>query len=257
MQTNTIQLLISTVDNQFMQRQYTPPFSDTLIINQSITLAKTEHQQAENIINENTIGLSKSRNKALEKAHADICVISDDDTTFFNHTESTILGAFAEHPNADIITFQTQHPDGSLAKKYAKKPYSHKMHTITKVSSIEIAFKRKAILTQGIKFDEKFGLGAKFPSGEENIFLLDALKKGLKIHYIPTPIAEHIATSSGKALNNPNLITAKGAVFYRMFGAKAYLLCLLFALKKRHLSEINPYRLYQLMLNGIKEYKAY
>lgn len=251
-----IQLLISTTDNKFLKRQYIPPFSDYLVINQCINLASGEYPQAGNIINDHTIGLSKSRNKALQKASADICLISDDDTSFFADTPIIIQQAFAEHPNADIITFQYQHSNGSTAKRYAKKTHWHTTYTTMAVSSIEIAFKRNAILNAGLQFDEKFGLGAKFPTGEENIFLLDALKKGLKILYVPIPIVIHPIATSGTNLNNRHLVRAKGAMFYRMFGHKAYLLCLLFSLKKHYRSNMNCYRLYCLMLAGIKTYRV-
>ena len=257
-QHKSIQLLIATTDNKFLQRQYIPPFSDYLVINQSINLvSKEENQQKANIINVDTIGLSKSRNTALQKASADICLISDDDTTFFKNAPNIIQQAFSQHPRADILTFQYHNPDGSPAKKYASKPHRHNSYTIMKTSSVEIAFKRKSILDSGIKFDETFGLGAKFPTSEENIFLLDALKKGLKIHYIPIPILTHATMgSSGKDFSNINLIVAKGAVFYRMFGYKAYLVCLLFAIKKHALSKLNLPKFYQHMINGIQAYRT-
>ena len=59
-----------------------------------------------NLINVNEIGLSKSRNLAIENAKADICLLADDDIVYENNFESIILNAFNLNPCADIITFK-------------------------------------------------------------------------------------------------------------------------------------------------------
>ena len=48
------------------------------------------------------------------------------------------------------------------------------------VCSCQITFKRKSIVDNNIFLNEMFGIGSKFISGEENIFLKEALKKKLK-----------------------------------------------------------------------------
>jgi hypothetical protein len=99
------------------------------------------------------------------------------------------------------------------------------------VSSIEITFKAEAIHRENISFDEQFGLGGVYQSGEEYVFLTDAIRHGLKAQYFPSAIAIHPAESSGKVINN-EIFIAKGAMMHRVFGFIGNIFLLLFALKK-------------------------
>ena len=125
-----------------------------------------------------------------------------------------------------------------------------------KVSSIEIAFRRDRIIQNKLYFDLRFGLGSDFPTGEEVIFLSDALKMNLKIKYIPKVIVIHPAQSSGGAYtNNPKLIQAKGAMFYRIFGFWGYFISILFAVKKFNSSNYSLLNFFMLMIKGIRSFK--
>ena len=84
------------------------------------------------------------------------------------------------------------------------------------MTSFEIAFRRESV--QGrLWFNEKFGIGAIFPSGEEDVFLRDCLDTGLKGLFLPITIARHDSTTTSER----NLMLAsrpqtKGAVFLRL-----------------------------------------
>lgn len=246
-------ILVSTTDDKFLERKNTPD-SKYLIINQLIKKNKSQYNY-DNMFIFKEKGLSRSRNSAIELCDSEIVLISDDDVQFIENIEEIVAKAFMENPDADIITFQVLTPDGKLFKNYSHHKYWHNIRTLMKVSSIEIAFKAKKIKNLGIKFDENFGLGSIFQTGEEFIFLTDALKKGLKILYLPIPIVIHPKESSGGRFNDENLIKAKGAMFYRVFGFWSYLISLLFAIKKHKLSDKSIFEFYKIMLNGIKEYK--
>ena len=45
-----------------------------------------------------------------------------------------------------------------------------------RVISSQITFRRKSIIKSNIKFDEKFGAGAKYNRAEESIMLCDAIR---------------------------------------------------------------------------------
>lgn len=248
------QVLISTVDDRFLERKFSMNFRH-IVINQLIHKKVSNYTQG-NLFSYNEKGLSKSRNRALENSTADICLISDDDVVYKKNIEDIILNAFAENPDADIITFQVETPEGEPYKNYKDRPFSHSLRTLMTVSSVEIAIRRNRIIKTGLFFDERFGLGPEYPTGEEFIFLSDALRKGLKILYVPIPIVVHPQESSGGAfVNNPKLIEAKGAMFYRVFGSKSYLISVLFALKKYKMARVSFIHFFKLMLTGIKRYK--
>ena len=200
-------------------------------------------------------GLSLSRNKALENASSDICLISDDDLTYIPNIDQAIQQVFDEYPNVDIITFKISRSNGVDYKKYANKPFYHNLRTLMKVSSVEIAIRRQVIKTN-LKFDEDFGLGAKYPTGEETIFLTDALKRGMSILYYPLNIATHPDISSGSNYNVKNLAKAKGAMLYRVFSDKSYLLCVAFAIKHHNKTPYTFRRFTQKLISGALEYRG-
>jgi len=177
------------------------------------------------------LGLSKSRKLAISKAQSDLCIIADDDIIYKENFYNTVLNSFEKFPQADIITFQAELSDLKLLKDYKNEAYWHNQRTIMKVTSFEIAFRRKKLLEKKLMFDENFGLGSKYPGGEENIFLLDALRKGLKILYIPSVIIIHPNLTSG-SIYNETMVVGKGAMFARMFGYFAFAFDFLFAIKK-------------------------
>ncbi|MDR1974377.1 MAG: glycosyltransferase family 2 protein [Bacteroidales bacterium] len=130
-------------------------------------------------------GLSKSRNLALKNATGDICLICDDDGIFNDNAEDLIKKAYSELPDADIIiTIIQRRKKNKLPNKIKKLGFKSVLH----VSSREISFRREKIIASGIKFDETIGSGVSNAGGEENLFLFDCLKHGLKIYFYPVCI---------------------------------------------------------------------
>jgi len=179
-------------------------------------------------------GLSKSRNSFLLNNLSGICILSDDDVLYEDDLKVNIQKAYKKYPDADIITFQAKTPEDGYFKNYSSIPFEHTQRTVAKVSSIEVTFKAKSIRDSKILFDERFGLGSTYKTGEEYIFLSDCLKKGLKVVYYPLPISIHPIESSGKVFSEEMFI-AKGAVFYRVFSNLSYIISFLFAVKKHPL----------------------
>lgn len=205
--------------------------TDILIINQANKEAE-ENVENKRMLTFNERGSSKSRNRALQNATGEICIIADDDVSYVDNYQEIILNAFNNNEDADIITFQVMSEDGCPMKdNYMREESRHNFLTIMKCCSIEIAFRREKVTSVGLSFDEEFGLGSKYRIHDDNIFLHDALKSGLKIQYIPIPIVIHPKESSGTAYD-AELIFSKGAAFVRMYGRKGFLLCIIFAARK-------------------------
>lgn len=249
-----LQLLLATVNDNFLRRNYTPPFDNYLVINQVDRAPPCAVHQVQ-VFDYQEKGVSKSRNRALQKATAEICLLADDDLVFLESAQRMVLAAFQQNPTADIITFQAQTLSGAPWKHYAIKQQRHTRRSIMRVASWEIAFRRRSIQSAGLQFDERFGLGAAFPTGEENIFLLDALRKNLTILHVPVAIVMHPECSSGGDFFNHQLVAAKGAMLYRMFGARAYFIALWFARRKYGQSAMGYRRFYRTMRRGMSEYK--
>ncbi len=166
------------------------------------------------IITTATKGLSVNRNTALSMASAPLLLIGDDDADYREEWLMNVIDGFKENPEADIIAFRYE--SESSVKHYPSKPFSlAKSPKGYYTSSIEIAFRREAV--QGkIWFNENFGIGATFPSGEEDIFITDCLDRGLNGIFLPRTITRHDgATTTVRNLSLASRPCTKGAVFLR------------------------------------------
>ena len=177
-------------------------------------------------------GVARSRNRALEHAEGTIAILCDEDTRMVAGLARRVERAFADDPRADLLTFKVRTPEGLPYKKYRSSRRRHNRLSIVGVSEVEIAFRVDAIRRHGLRFDERFGLGSLFPSGEGNILLADALSRGLIVDYVPEDIVIHPFESSGKRFEDHALLYSKGALFRRMFGASGGLVARAFVLAK-------------------------
>ena len=220
-----IQHLISTmyradfgfVDNMHIQH-------DALIVNQGVQAGSTTINKANvelKIINTAEKGLSNSRNMLLSNCTGDICIIGDDDLVYRDGYDSAIIQAYRDFPKADIIVFQFSEDALRNTRTHYSSPRKLGIFEISKVASVEITFKRDAVIGANIAFDSVLGLGAPIGSGEENAFLADALRKGLVIQYVPFTICYCLpddTRTKWKDGFNENYLSLKGAAFYRIYG---------------------------------------
>jgi len=188
---------------------------DVLVVNQSTASLPVQSKGKLRFLSFQETGIAMSRNRALENAKGDILLISDDDVTFPKGAFQRIEKAFEDNPEFDILTFQVQTPSGAAYRRYPTDSFEHNRFTILAVSSIAIAMRRKSI-GPALRFDERFGLGREISAGEENIFLADALKAGLRLKYIPQVIVIH-PERRPVPLGHPYFYT-RGAVFKRLYG---------------------------------------
>lgn len=135
-------------------------------------------------------GLSKSRNLAIDNANGDICLICDDDEILEHDYESSILEAFRNYDD-DIIAFKFGNP----ARQYSNKTFKVGFFKTGKIGSVQLAFRLDSILHNNIRFNIKMGSGTGNGAGEENRFLIDCIRKGLKIRYVPVLIGHLIPDS--------------------------------------------------------------
>lgn len=231
-----LEILISTTNRtsiSFLKRMF--PHEDIkklyiLIINQTVK-GKELNSEFKNIrvINSFELGLSKSRNLAINNAKGDICLIADDDVEYIKGFQKVIKSAFNRLQNPSVIKFKIETFSNKEYKTYPKKSkrlYNKK--SIETISSIEIAFKRKQILSNNILFNKLFGLGSYFPSGEEYLFLKEALSKGLVIYFENKAIVKHAVERSTSNFASTNFIKTKAALYYHDYNNFCYLFLLKF-----------------------------
>ncbi len=194
-----------------------------LIINQTQNLNfSCPHSDNINLINVNEIGLSKSRNLAIENAKADICLLADDDIVYENNFGSIVLNAFNINPSADIITFKMSDLNGNSFKDYPVV-INHNKKSLSFVNSVVIAFRRNSIISNKVFFDENFGLGSTFQTADEYVFLRNAMSLNLNIVFHNEVILSHPIDSSGKDVASDRILFAKGALFYKYYNIFSFL----------------------------------
>lgn len=133
-------------------------------------------------------GIAKSRNKALNNATADICILADDDMQFSDDYKKIATTAFQKY-DADIIIFNFIDDNNKLTRtnKTVKKI---NIFNYMNYGAARIALKNDSIKEKHILFREAFN-GVPLPTcGEDTLFLRDALKKKLKIIAVPEALAE-------------------------------------------------------------------
>lgn len=203
------------------------------------------------LIETNEKGLSQARNIGLKHIQGDIAVFTDDDCWY----PPNIFGEIKEKiEESQICTFQIFDTEkNELFKRYSTIKDRHQsIFKSFKVSSIEIFINTKKINCENLIFDEDFGLGAKYPSGEENNLLLDLIEKKYKVNYYPEVVVYHHITE--KVFNQDELFV-KGVFFRRNFNLPfSIFLGTVFFLKKIHLIDHKMIG-FMTILKGVFSYK--
>lgn len=258
-----IDVLISTM-NLYTEKENYELINKMNIKTSSITISQVEKDENKEIINsKNKLflfkekGLSRSRNRAISKSTADICVIADDDIIYVDNYEKIIKQAYKKNKDADIIIFKI---DDRNEERKTAKIRKNKINFINtmRVSSNQITFKRNSIIKNKIKFDETFGSGSKYFFGEDAIMIRDALKEKLKIIYVDKLICIKPKNKSTwfKGYNKEYFIS-KGAIFYRISSNLYFLLILQFAIRKRkkYKENLKIKEAIKYMIKGAQKYK--
>lgn len=178
-------------------------------------------------------GVGISRNNALMRSTADICIMADDDVTYVDNYEEIVSRAFRENPEADMIFFNVPSTNKSRDNIKIVKNQRIRFYNCLKYGTFNIAFRREKILKANSYFSLLFGGGAKYGSGEDSLFIIDCLKKGLKIFSNTAKIAEvSHAESTWFHSYNEKYFFDRGALYAAISKRYAFILIMQFALMK-------------------------
>jgi len=232
-----VQVLLSTMNaTNYHSLIKSAKIKKFVIINQITRKIKTPNEIRDGInvcLSVRERGLSRSRNKAILESQGDICMLADDDMFYVEKYETIVSKSYLKYKNADLIAFYVDNEDKKLKKPNLKEGPIGFLKSM-KLSSVQITFKKKSIIDRNIMFDTRFGAGTDNLMGEENIFLYECLKKGLKIYYVPIKIATLKKDTQSSWFNgyDRNYFYAKGRVFDCMTTIFAPILIIQFAIRK-------------------------
>ena len=235
--------------------------SEALIVNQCDHYGYREYQHKGKKIRcfsmaERGVGLN--RNTALERADGDICLFSDEDIVLDPGYEEAVLKAFADHPKADIITFNFR-VDASRATYHNAAWKRIRWYNYGRYPTYAVAAKREALHRVNVGFSLLFGGGARYSNGEDSLFLHDCLKKGLRLIASPVCIGQEVYRESTWFRGyNDKFFVDRGVLYHHLYGvmAKPFSLRFLAAHKEEMLKETGFGKAYRLMKQGIKEGKG-
>ena len=180
-------------------------------------------------------GLSKSRNKAITTCDTDWIWFQDDDIELKNNALTDLLTFLRLFKGNLVIGRVASHDSASGLFKNYKKFRVPKHLLSLKISSIEIIAKTSFIRSNELYFDENIGLGTAMPSGEENLFLHQALtaSNAYFTHYKET-ICYHTVDCSNRNIDFQSRYIARGYLCRRIGFPLGYFLMLWWALRNKN-----------------------
>ena len=133
-------------------------------------------------------GVGLNRNNALMRADGDICLFADDDMVYMDNYEEVVRRSFECLPDADVIVFNLK--ETPPLRRVNRRVQRVSWHNYLRYGTARIAVRLASVRLQGIFFNQCFGGGTAHRRGEDNLFLTECLRKGLKIYAVPDYIAE-------------------------------------------------------------------
>ncbi len=159
---------------------------NTVIANQcgkwDYICSKTEGGRVQ-MLSSDTVGVGFNRNIGLHMAQAEIVLFADDDVTYYDPTLQGVIDAFRELPDADVIFFAMDYTkDGQIFDR--RRHPTKRLHTWNSLryGAARMAVRREAVMENRLTFSTLFGGGCLYSSGEDTLFILDALRCGLRVY---------------------------------------------------------------------------
>ncbi|MGG0716263.1 glycosyltransferase family A protein [Robertmurraya massiliosenegalensis] len=254
-----LQVLVSTMhqtDHSLLEKMNIK--SEAIIVNQCNTNNFEEFKYKGNnirIISLAERGVGLSRNTALMRSTADICLFADDDVTYVDNYKNLVIDAFQQQPDADMIVFNV--PSSNPERK-SKKIAQHRRvrwFNSLKYGTYRMAIKTESFKEKNIYFSLLFGGGAKYSSGEDSLFIFEAINKGLKVYANPSLIGKVSQKESTWFRGyTDKYFFDKGALYGCLSKKWSNLLALQFVIRHRKMfdKEKNWLNAYKLMADGIK-----
>jgi glycosyltransferase involved in cell wall biosynthesis len=237
-----LEILISTMertDLSFLKKMFPYGYGNAhlLIVNQSASgkrIDVTDVPSAVKVLNTEDKGLSRSRNLALRHASGDFLLLADDDVVFDADFAEKVIAAF-EGFSETVLIFPLKNESGERIGEY--RTDSRLLTRFDMVYSPQMGIRRGAWMQNPVYFDERFGLGAEFPDGENYIFLNEMYRKGHGVRYVDTgAFVMHAGINSSYYLERDENFKARLALWKRCgkrFIFFRFIKLLLFLLKEK------------------------
>lgn len=252
-----MQMLISAVDENVTTMAYNMNVNcDAIIVNQCNEFAYSEYQYRNHRIqcfHCKERGVGRSRNEAILHAEAEILLFSDEDIVYEEGYEDKIIKAFDRHKEADMLLFNIKQSEGRETYNISKFGRVFKFNC-GRYPAYSIAVRRDRLMQCGVMFSMLFGGGARYSNGEDSLFLMDCLKKGMRIYKIPVNIGHELERQSTWFEGyTKKFFYDRGVLYHYLYGplAKIWAIRFLLAHGKEMCQDRTLQGCYKLMRLGI------
>ncbi|MBQ3118860.1 MAG: glycosyltransferase [Clostridia bacterium] len=236
--------------------------TDVILANQSDEYSYKEFVQSDGnmvkLISSFDRGVGRNRNKALMNASGEYLLCSDQDMIYVDGYDKIIEDAFLKCPQADMIVFNLEYLNRfTPARKSDRRFKRVHLWNSLRYGTARVAIRRSSLEKACLSFSVMYGGGAKYSSGEDTLFIVDAIRKGLKMYASPTIIAQvKQEKSSWFCGYTEKYFIDKGILIANAFPFLKHFLVYYFAYGMRNLSdEFGFIKICKLMKQGFDEFK--
>ena len=179
-------------------------------------------------------GVGLSRNTALMRARGDIVLFADDDVVYDDNYVEMVSSSFTRNKNIDLMCFNLQSLNSERREKMVKKPFNLHWYNCLSFGACRIAVRREVIQRKNLYFSLLFGVGAKYQAGEDNLFITQALKLGIRCRACSEKIGtvEQRQSTWFKGYNEKYYFD-RGALFAAMYPRMYKCVLLMITMKER------------------------
>ena len=198
-------------------------------------------------------GVGKNRNLALDYSENELLLFADDDMSYYNGYAQEISKAFDKIKDADILIFNIdQTGRETIIKNGSVKRVG--IFNFSRYGTFRIAIRKNSLVRANLSFSLMFGGGTDFGSGEDSLFLREALRKKLKIYTYPYTIAKVDQTNSSwfSGYSSEAFYYDKGCLISYLFPVFGFLFKYYFAYKFAKQSSFSFIKCVNLMRKGMK-----
>ncbi|WP_223305465.1 glycosyltransferase family 2 protein [Peribacillus butanolivorans] len=255
-----LQVLVSTMnqdDHSLLKKMNIR--SDAIVINQCDRNEVEEFDYNGNRIkflsfNERGVGLS--RNNALMRATADICLFADDDVTYEDDYYKIIINAFKKSPDADMILFNVPSTNPDRQTYVIHKHSRVSWFNCQRYGAVNIAFRTSKLKQENIYFSLLFGGGAIYSAGEDSLFIAECIRKGLKVYTDPSLIG-NVSQEESSWFDGytDKYFFDKGAWISRTFPYSKYVIAVYFTIRFKRLAKLSFLESFRMILEGMKGFQ--
>lgn len=201
-----------------------------------------------------TRGVGLNRNIALLAADGDILLFADDDVVYYDDMARSVTAAFRENPRADVLVFGMDIvKNGSVTERRHLKNRRLRVFNAMRFGTYRIAVRREALLRANLSFNQNFGGGCPFFSGEDSLFLKACFDRGLKVYaheYVLGTCAKD--TSTWFVGCNEKYFYDKGVLMRYLFPRMPHLMALYFAIRFKRTTNLTVGQRIRLMEEGVQ-----